>query len=522
MSVIKKDERGAALVTVLLFMTLTFILITSMLTITGNEVVISSLQRDGVRAMDLAQAGLQESIRRMEEGRKFMPGFTSSLQSSVPGSSIAVTVVRQFVGVNSAYQELRTDATIGRSTRRLSMLVLQRAITFPPNITFAASVIEQGSADISCGDAYARTFIQFKNYPSNSCSEPPTISYSGWRMSKGSPGAVAACYTHLGCIAANPGNSDVEKWYPATRRTEAANTTLGADIASQKNKCPAGGGGSLPAGTVPAGAIFADNTASDGTVPIYGFDADGPIGPVPQQAVIAGVLPCGLPYKWQSFTFPDENLNNVERWIKSINFEQWFALYWRWDESKLTVVKRNGSPCTDQYCTVGGVEPNLVLYPQFGAVPPFPEIDTVNGNFDCRLTGGGVINTLPVTCADPPSTTSDLGCKSPQMACAPAVDRPTIVVFDEPGDYTINGNIQGHGTIVVNGNLTVNGDFEYWGTLIVNGTLTLGAGSATIHGGLVADSTLRISGNINVEGGGTITNIPTGRSIVTGRGWWER
>jgi hypothetical protein len=520
MSVIVKQERGAALVTVLLFMTLTFILITSMLSVTGNEVVISSLQRDSVRAMDLAQSGLQEAIRRMEEGRRFVPGFTSSLQASVPGSSVAVTVTRRFVGVNSAYQEIRADATIGRSTRRLSTLVLQRAITFPPNITFAASVIEQGSADISCGDAYARTFIQYKSYPSNSCSEPDTISYSGWRMSKASPDAVAQCYTNAGCIAANPLNTEVTRWYPSTRRTEAINTTLGADIAAQKDKCPAGGGGSLPADTIVG--TLADGTAYNG--PAYGFDVDDPDGvgpPLLPQAVIPGILPCGLPYKLVAFTFPDEIGNDVTRIIKSINFEQWFALYWRWDESKLTVVKRNGSPCSDAYCLPGGIEPNLASFPQLGAVPPFPEIDTINGNFDCRLMGGGVINTLPVACADPPSTNSDLGCKSPQMSCSPAADRPVITVF-EAGDYTINGTIQGHGTIVINGNLTVNGDFEYWGTIIVNGTLTLGAGSATIHGGLVADSTLRISGNINVEGGGTITNIPTGRSIVTGRGWWER
>ena len=212
---------------------------------------------------------------------------------------------------------------------------------------------------------------------------------------------------------------------------------------------------------------------------------------------------------------------SVTRYIKSISFEQWFALYWRWDESKLTVVKRNGSACSDAYCLPSGFEPNLASYPQFGAVPPFPEIDTINGNFECRMTGGAVINSLPVTCTEPASTTSDLGCKYPQMACAPPADRPVMMVFDA-GDYHINGNIQGHGTIVVNGNLVVNGNFEFWGTIIVNGTLTLGAGSAVIHGGLVADSTLRISGNITVEGGGTITNVPTGRSIVVGKAWWER
>ncbi|MBI2247649.1 MAG: polymer-forming cytoskeletal protein [Armatimonadetes bacterium] len=260
------------------------------------------------------------------------------------------------------------------------------------------------------------------------------------------------------------------------------------------------------------------------TINAYGFDTDDPDGvggSIVPQAVIPGVMPCGLPYKWENFTFPDESGNNVTRLIKSVNFEQWFAVYWRFDESKLTYVKRNGSACSDAYCLNGLVEPNLVLYKQFGAVPPFPEIDTVNTNFDCKVSGGGTISSLPLSCSEPSGTTSDLGCKYPEMSCSPAVDRPVITVFDV-GDWTINANLKGHGTIVVDGNLTVNGDFEYWGTIIVNGTLTLGAGNATVHGGLVADSTLRISGNITVEGGGTITNVPTGRSIVTGRGWWER
>lgn len=486
--------------TVLLFMTLTFILITSMLTVTGNEVVIASLQRDGVRALDLAQGALQEAVRRMEEGRPFQRGFTSSLSSAA-----TVTVVRRYAGTNSAYQEITATATLGRSTRRISFLVLQRNITFPPNITFAASVIEAGSAQISCGDAYARTFIQYKDYPSNDppCTEPPNITYSGWRISKVEPGPVAPCYTNAGCIAANPAKPDVARWYPGTRHTEEQISTIGLDVAAQKNKCPAGGGGSLPGNLV-------TGTLADGTavvnVPAYGFDTDDPdgAGPIAPQAVTAA-LPCGLPYKLEPETFADELGVNQTRLMKKIVFEHWFANYWQFNEAKMNYEKKT----------------NLTSYPQYGAVPPFPEVDTVNSNFDCKKDGGGTISSLPITCDTPAATSTDLGCYAAVMTCTPAADRQVMLVL-EGGPWTINGTLQGHGTIVVNGDLVVNGNFEYWGTIIVNGTLTLGAGSAVIHGGLVADNTLQISGNITVEGGGTVSNVPTGRSIITGKGWWER
>jgi hypothetical protein len=196
----------------------------------------------------------------------------------------------------------------------------------------------------------------------------------------------------------------------------------------------------------------------------------------------------------------------------------------------MTMVKRDGSPCVDVYCVDYGAglfkEPDLLNNKQFGAIPPFPDIDSVNQNFECKKAGPGTLNTTPINCDEPSGVTSDIGCKMPEMvaepACAPPNDytRPVSVVLD--GSWTINGTLKGHGTIVVNGDLTVNGDFEYWGTIIVNGTMTLGAGSATVHGGLVADQTLKISGNINVDGGGTVGMVPTGRSVVIGRGWWER
>src|SRR3989454_5205835 len=177
----RSRDRGAALITVLLFVVLMFILITAMLTVTGNEIVIAGLQKDGMRATDLAQAGIQEAIARVASGRPYtaVGGWTSSIDPRV-----TVTVTRVFPGANSAYLQIDSVASnIGKATRRLTALVLQQVIAFPPNVTFAYSVTEQGSADISCGDAYSQTFLRYKNFPSNSCggaARPPSTGPGGW------------------------------------------------------------------------------------------------------------------------------------------------------------------------------------------------------------------------------------------------------------------------------------------------------------------------------------------------------
>ncbi|MGH2400863.1 MAG: hypothetical protein ACRDF6_13585, partial [bacterium] len=123
-----RNEQGAALVTVLLFMTLTFILISSMLTVTGNEVVISGIQRDSTRALEHAQAAAQEAVMRIQEGRQYVNGFSSCVSptstdcfSLAPGTSVAI--FRRFTGVNSAYQEIQVTSTVGRATRRINFLV---------------------------------------------------------------------------------------------------------------------------------------------------------------------------------------------------------------------------------------------------------------------------------------------------------------------------------------------------------------------------------------------------------------
>ena len=145
----------------------------------------------------------------------------------------------------------------------------------------------------------------------------------------------------------------------------------------------------------------------------------------------------------------------------------------------------------------------------------------VTNNYDCSKTGTGVLNSLPTPCTKPDgsSTTSDLGCKNPDMAGCAASRQ---VIFELNGNWTINGNLGGYGTLVVNGDLIVNGTFTYYGTVIVNGTLQAGTGNVNVYGGLIAQDTLKLIGNITVAGGSTLANVPTGNSLVFGKAWWER
>lgn len=457
MADIMEEDQGAALVTVLLFMVLTFIFIMTMLAATSNEAIISGLHRDGVRALELAQGGVQEGIARIQQGHPYSSGFTSSLN---PG--VTVTVMRRVLGTNAAYQEIQATATIGRATRRVSALVLQRSTVAPPDITLAENVTQQGNAKITSGDAYARTFFVYKQNPT------PGLTYAGWRMSKTPPGSVAPCYTNPQCAASGEPN-----WYPGTRRGAYQSSDLGADIMVHTNQCDAGGGGPLPTQTI-TGVLATDATLTSVTVSAYGFDRDNGSAVIP-------ALPCGLPYEFVPQTFTDENGITQTILFKTIVYEQWLNTYWRFDEAQLVYVK------TDV----------LMNHPEFGAVPPFPEVSTLEANYDQVYT---------------PSTgiTNGLG----------TADQPLTVLLE--GEWQLNGNLTGFGTLIVDGSLILNGTFQYWGTVIVNGTFVEATGNATITGGLVARSTLDLSGNFSVNGGGAVPSGPVGHSLVTAKAWWER
>ncbi len=86
------EERGAALLTVLFSTTLSFILIMTMLATNGHEIMISGLHRDSARALDLAQAGIQEGVRRLEAGRPMVTPATATDFKSSLNSGVSVKI----------------------------------------------------------------------------------------------------------------------------------------------------------------------------------------------------------------------------------------------------------------------------------------------------------------------------------------------------------------------------------------------------------------------------------------------
>ncbi len=469
-----KAERGAALVTAMLFMVLTFILISTMLANGRDAVIISRLHRDAVRALELAEAGVQEAVQRIVAGHPYRPGFTSSMK---PG--VTVTVTRQFVGTNSAYQEIVATATAGQATRRISYLVLQRTNMAPPNITFASSLGQAGNGSVASGDVYARTFIQYQKNPT------PGLTYAGWWIAKNPPGPIGPCYTHTQCVSMGALN-----WYPATPLSEFQSTPTGIDIKAQTRKCPAGGGGLLPIDQI-TGVLASDScnpACTAAQVKVYGFDTDDSgTGPL----AVTAALPCGLPYKMVSQTVQGPN-GSVTLLFKTIVYEQWFANYWQFDERQLTYMKTTP----------------FMNNPQFGAIPPFPPVNLDPSSYDLVQTGGGTISQ------------GTFGCKYPEMSCSPPVSQPMAVLLI--GDWHFAGHSAGHGTLVVNGNLTLDGQFTYYGTIYVTGSVS-GAGLAvTTFGGLIANATLTTAGNFTINGGSTLASVPVGPSQVVGKTWQER
>ena len=504
-----EGERGAALITILLFTALMFILVTTMMGTLGNEIVVSGSHRSSVRALEHAQAGLEEGVRRIEAARFYGGQFPGSICSSSADCSVTIDVVNQQLGPSGGYMEIRSDARVGLSRRRLSQLVLMVVDSMLPNVIYGHDLASQGSAAITGGDVYSQTYVKFKSYPSLG-----SYTYAGWRIKKLNPGEVNWCYVHgdggapiltTECTDNNPGNANLERWYPASRRSVGSGTRFmdamnwGADdrVAGQVLTfiCPNPG----PASPVPVVSsrpefVLGDKKHDEAdmlpTEPLYGCTE----------------APDFLPYTWVLEEFEDDGGNPVRRWFKTIVFEQYRDLYWVFDQTELRWRKKTVAEA--------GSGPSLLdaTYAKYGAVPPFPDFESLDNTYDQYMTGGGNIGG---------STPLDFGCFEPDMACPGGRSTPTIVLLDN-GDYHINSNLEGHGTLLVDGNLIVNGTFEYWGTVIVNGTLTLGAGTVTIHGGLIARSTAELTGNITVEGGTNIANVPVGQAVVFRRTWWER
>jgi hypothetical protein len=542
-------ERGAAFLIVMLFMVLMLILVSAMLLFTKNEVIIAGLQRDGVRALECAQAGIEEAVRRLAVPHPVIPGFDVSTDG--PNDPCARTSVSlEPVGTpggSSSYQEIRAESTVGLSTRRLSHLVLTVSASLPPDIVFGYNLATQGSVEVIRGDIYSWTFVQYKNYPVCSpldasgtlpaqCVVGPSHTYAGWRIRKPlTPPSTPWCAT-------SPCGGEPQRgvWFPGHRRALRQGQTIadailqGSSGDSRQNTpiesllsftCPPGpaGGEMINAsyGWV-TGDLKQDTTGMpSGAEPLYGCDPDQ------------------LPYTYVRETFEDiDGTKSV--WFKTILFEAWFNKYWLFDDDS----SDDDDPLTccqgsfrKRYQPEDGGGPDLYSNPRFGTVPPFPDFDAIEASLNQAVfvtdptsyrTGGDNLTG---------STTLVLGCKHPEMSCPGGVSDSSVIWLDNgridpsdnncsgggtPGYYRIGSNLQGYGTLIVDGDLCAQGTLEWWGTAFIRGAIKRINGNVIIHGGLVVNSTFESLGNLTIDGGFGPGSLPLGPVSVQRRSWWER
>ncbi len=508
------DARGAALVTVLLFMVLTFILITTMLVVNGHEILIAAYHRDSVRATDFAQAGIQEALARIQSGHVTSgpTSFTSSL-NDLAGVAVGGSIA---AGPSGSYREITATAPSGRAIRRITVVVLQGTALLLPNATLGDSILQPGIPNrIERGDVYSKTFVQFQSNPPH----PDTLTYAGWRISRcndltcNNQGDTGFCYTHRDCSQ--------ERWYPATRLAESEHA-----LPDPASGFVGGGGlklwgllhcvnGQPTADQTKVSGRLADDKFSDArAIPDdkcipgcsanfehlkFGFvrddrAADGT--PIPAQAV-SPKLPCGLPYQWIQRDVKDETTGGTyRRLFQTVLFEQWLDHYWELVELPTPTYVRKLA---------------LVQYPEFGAVPPYPDFGLEAGQFDHVWRPSQV----------------DVN----RFGCHQVVGQPCSSGKDELVSVWINGNwtvdtpIQGAGIIVVDGDMTVvnlSAPFELWGTIIIRGKLTVQTGQMIIHGGFIAKDLVVLNGNLTIEGGGSVATVPVGLSTVIQKSWFER
>ncbi len=503
------NDRGAALITVLLFMMLTFILITTMLVSTRNEVVIAGLHRDGVRATEMAHAGLQEAISRLQFGRNVPPDLVYTFNSSLNSPRGTATITYRLpvsVGPSGDYREIVVNASAGKANREVRAIVLVKTALFIPNNTLGDGIRQPGNPNpIRSGDVYSRSFVQYQELPSNAGlpEDKKGVTYAGWRVSRckdplcsnsADPDRILPCYTHAACSAIDPG------WYPGTRLSESEKSEIGKEIVQWgRQHCSPDGKliGDVPTQSDPRAEV--QNGTGDYFK--YGFTKDDRT--FDNKAIPAQIdlkkFPCGLPYKYVQHDVVDETTQISTRqtlFFKTIVFEQWLDSYWEFKETSLSLVKK----------------PSLKQYPEMGAIPPYPDTYLTQKNFDVTLKPADV-------------GPANIGCHVPEMTCASG--KSELVAAWVDGNWVVNkpGGLRGHGMLLVDGDLTIDNlgaSFAYWGVIIVRGKLRVNTGQMIIHGGLIAQDVVTVNGNFTIDGGGGIATTTVGTTTVTVKAWYER
>ena len=166
-------ERGSALITALIMLTVMGLFLIGFQAINQNELIFAGYSRNSTLALNVAEAGVQEGIKRLNT-LGAVPGATCFVNSMTSGASClgsstsnpnTNTVVYQatFTGNPNLFPILSLATTNGatRAVRILEQAVYKSGfgtVIFGPQIQF------QGDTSPTTGDTYSGSSLEFQTY----------------------------------------------------------------------------------------------------------------------------------------------------------------------------------------------------------------------------------------------------------------------------------------------------------------------------------------------------------------------
>jgi hypothetical protein len=167
-----RSERGTALITALIMLTIMGLFLVGFQALNRNELGFAGYSRNSTLAFSLAEAGVQEGIRRLNMFGA-IPGATCFVNSMAPGATCtggtsspsANTVVYQApLASDPTIFPILSLGTSGGAPRGVRVLEQRRYKTGFGNTIVGPQVTFQGDASPIIGDVYSGTSIVFASY----------------------------------------------------------------------------------------------------------------------------------------------------------------------------------------------------------------------------------------------------------------------------------------------------------------------------------------------------------------------
>ena len=199
-------ERGSALITALIMLTVMSFFMVGFQSLNNTELGFGQYSRGSMLALDVAEAGIQEGIKRLNMyGAK--PGSTCFVNSLTSGTCAATTsspntntvVYQATMSSDSAIFPILSIATVNGATRAVRIFEAALFKSGFDNVILAPQVTFQGDASPLTGDTYSGSSMVFASY-----AKSPAPGTGATATNLVSPQILAA--TNISSSAGGPSN----------------------------------------------------------------------------------------------------------------------------------------------------------------------------------------------------------------------------------------------------------------------------------------------------------------------------